>query len=277
MTSKHTIFSHFARYLTELEVDSTPRSWVLNGFGQFETVLDQSYLSAKFPSREESIVQYGNFIHIRHIPSKEADGTLKGQLPDWAGIILPPRGWPVGRVRINAYSMEGVLSFRPMLGKKINGTPKSMFMQIIQYANEVPGILGLGNNITFQFGHLDDLPIQLSDKLVTNAYNHIQTLCKNSGMDWDVTTEVDGKGNLHAFANLYARKGSVTNLTLGNLNTERDANTELMIEQGTPYNVIPGYSEASTDADRIGPLIGINRGALDDYGPLIAPSVVFMG
>lgn len=276
MPSRHRVFDHFCRYLTDLEADSTPRSWVLNGYGKTEIVTNQQYLTDNFSPREETILQYGNLIHIEHIPSKDGDGNTNGKLPDWAGIILPDRAFPFGRVRFNAYSLEGLLSFRPMPLTHIEGTPRQMFTLIIQYANEAAGRAGLANNIPIQLGTLDDLPLKLSDDLSQSALTHIQKLVSNAGMDWDITTEIDGKGNLQVYANLYTRKGSDTSLILNNLNTQRDENDQGVVEQGTPFNVVFGFSQANTKESRFGPLMGINQGAYDDYG-FLGTNTVFTG
>jgi hypothetical protein len=186
--------------------------------------------------------------------------TKGGKLPDWTGIILPNRDWDNGVGHITAYSAEAILAFRAMPYVKVKGTPKSVFTEILDHAHE------RARNIIIQPGTLDDSPINVPDDLKTNAYDHILKMIESTGMDWNVTGEIDEKNNLQLFANLYARKGIKTKLTLNSSNTELQG--PLLSEQGTPSNQVFGYSQASTAESRFGPLEGIHQAAFDDYGAL---------
>jgi hypothetical protein len=267
MPSTLRIFDHNSRHLSFLEAPTTPRSWLLNSFGKAEFSVGLQYLKDKLTPKEETIMQYGNLVFIEHIPSKDAAGTANGKLPDWVGIILPDRTWPDKILNATAYSAEAILTFRPMPLTKSNGTPASMFKEMLGYARAVT------DDIVIQPGIIEDIPETFSDNLATSAYDHIKKLCANSGMDWDVTGQIDSRGNLQLYANLYQRKGAVTRLELTRDNVEGSG--PILTEQGTPYNVIYGYSSADTKESRYFAK-GINQASVDKYG-VLAANIVFSG
>ena len=267
MTSTFRVFDHHAKTLAHLEAPTTPRSWILSGFGKAEFSVGLQYLTDKFALKEETIMQYGNLVFVEHIPSKDAAGTANGKLPDWTGIILPDRNWPDKILNATAYSAEAILTFRPMPLTKISGTPASIFKEILGYARAVT------DDIVIQPGVIEDIPQTFSDTLATSAYDHIKKLCSNAGMDWDITGQVDGRGNLQLYANLYRSKGAVTRLELTRDNVEGSG--PLLTEQGTPYNVIYGYSSASSKESRYFAK-GTNQTSVDKYG-VLAGNIVFSG
>lgn len=262
MTSKIRIFDHFARYLTEIEAPTTPRSWVLDDVGRCEFSM-----STSDPKCTEINLQYGNLIHIEHLPALDVDGNSKGKLPDWVGIILPPRTWDFGVLHVVAYSIEALLSFRAMPFTNIQGTPKSMFIKLLGLAAEA------ANNIIIQPGVIEDVQVTFSDSLRLSAYEHIKKLAAKVGMDWDVTGEIDPKGNLLLYGNLYVHKGVGTELTLVNTNSEMAG--ALLTEQGNPSNQVFGYAQASTQQQRY---LGYaeNSASVGDYGALQI-NTTFMG
>lgn len=262
MSSRIRIFDHNMKPLTELSnIPTTPRGWVLNKFSRCEFSIGYNHLLSQASQKwSEKNFQYGNLVHIEHIPKRNWDLSFKGRLPDWTGIILPNRDWDLGVGHVTAYSAEAILSFRAMPYVSVKGTPRSVFTKILEYAQ------ARAKNIVIQPGQLDDLPINMPDDLRTNAYDHILKLIGDAGMDWNVSGQVDENGNLQLFANLYAQKGTKTNLTLNSSNTELQG--PLLSEQGTPSNQVFGYSQSSTSASRFGPLEGLNQGAFDDYGAL---------
>jgi len=263
MSSNLRVFDHSCRMLSYLEAPTTPRSWILNGYGKAEFTVGLQYLTDKFSPREETIMQYGNLVFVEHIRSD----TANGKLPDWTGIILPDRNWPDKILNATAYSAEAILTFRPMPLTKISGTPASMFKEMLGYARAVT------DDIVIQPGVIEDIPQTFSDVLATSAYDHIKKLCNNAGMDWDVVGQIDSRGNLQLYANLYRRKGVVTRLELTRDNVEGSG--PLLSEQGTPNNVIYGYSQASTKESRYFAM-GINQASKDEIGTF-ATNVVFAG
>ncbi len=268
------MFDHSCKPLTELSgIPTTPRGWVLNKYGRCEFSVGYNPMLAQSVQKwQERYFQFGNLLHIEHVPSTNWTLVKNGKLPVWTGIILPDRNWDIGIGHVTAYSAESILAFCPMPHVALQGTPKTMLTEIISRANTF--LQRYGSGIVFQPGVVDDLPVTISDDLRTNAYDHILKVIADSGMDWDITGSVDEKGNLQLQYNLYQRKGIDTILTLDTGNTELQG-TRLR-EQGTIVNVIQGYSQASTVASRFGPLTGIHQAALDDYGPL-GLNVIFSG
>lgn len=282
MASNFRIFSHFASYLATLDVPTTPRSWILNGYGKADFSVGTTYLYDRFHPQEETILQYNNLVFIEHVPSKDAAGTVNGKLPNWVGVILPERTWSQGVVSLTAYSAEAILTFRPMPLTKISGTPGTMFKQILNFARMS------ADDIVIQPGIIEDVPETYSDTLATSAYDHIRKLCQRANMNWDVTAEVDTKGQLQLYANLYRFKGNGSGMELDSTNSEppppaneqlTSDNTEntspLLTEQGTPYNLIYGYSSASTKESRHF-AVGRNEASIAKYG-VLACNHVFSG
>jgi hypothetical protein len=265
MTSRITLFDHSPAVLTELSgIPTTPRSWILNDIGRAEFSISTSDSKCT-----EVNFQFGNLVHIEHIPSKDADSNTLGKLPDWVGVILPPRSWDLGVLHAEAYSAEALLAFRPMPLVKVDGSPKQIFTKILDYANQFARQYG---GAIIQPGIVEDMNIAVSDNLSLSAKMHIEALCKNTGMDWDVTGEIDAKGKLQLYANLYTRKGRQTQITTDLWNTDAtltNTNSELAsplyTEQGNLYNIVFGYSQVSTEAQRVTGM-GINETALSSYG-----------
>ena len=262
MASRIRIFNHFAKPLAEIVAPTTPRSWILNGYGRCEFSM-----STSDPKCTETIMQFGNLVHVEHIPTRDADGNYNGKLPDWTGIIMTPRTWDYGVLHVTAYSAESILAFRAMPFVTVSGTPMTLFKRILDYAALK------AKNIVIQPGTLDDVNMTIPDDLRTNAYDHIQKMIKDSGMDWNVEGRVNDNGSLDLFANLYYRKGVDTSLDLNNSNTELQS--PLLTEQGTPSNHIFGYSQAQTSQSRVMSEI-LNQESIDDYGDLQI-NQVFMG
>src|SRR6185369_16524891 len=109
MTSRFSLFSHFTHPLTEYEADTTPRSWVLNGYGMAEFTSSLAYSPAT-----ETNLQFGNLIYIEHIPTKDAAGNTNGKLPAWSGVIVPNRELYTTKIHPTAISLEGLLLYRPL-------------------------------------------------------------------------------------------------------------------------------------------------------------------
>lgn len=268
MTSKISIFDHFCNKLIDFSnIPTTPRSYILNDCGkcEFSIGFDPSQ-SQSSQLLQERYFQFGNLVHIEHIPSVDENGTKRGKLPDWTGIILPSRDWDIGVCHITAYSAETILKFRAMPYVSVKGTPNKFIREIINIVHE------RAKNIVFQPGILDDLPLTFPDDLKTNAYDHIQKLVKNAGMDWDVTADIHNS-KLELFINLYNRKGIDTSLQLTNINSE--LGSPLLSEQGTPTNQVFGFSQAQTANGRYNAEY-IHQSAYDDYGPLQL-NQVYMG
>jgi hypothetical protein len=263
MTSKITIFDHFQKPLVELSnIPTTPRSWVENAYGKCEFAI-----STDDPACKPQYLQFGNLIHIEHIAGVDADGNTLGKLPSWVGILLPPQSWDKGLIRLTGYSAEAILDFRSMPYISVDNTPANIFKRILELSRKIY------TNIIINFGITDDLGQMYQDDFKLSGYAHIKKLVDNNRMDWDVTGFIDDAGNLQLQGNLYREKGRLVNYTLTETNTE--LTSPYLTVQGTPSNVVHGFSQAQTQNSRRG-AIGINQTALDIYGPLEL-NKVFMG
>ena len=270
--SRITIFDHLLRPLTELHgIPTTPRSWILNSnpdAGRCEFSISLSDAKAT-----EANLQYGNLVHIKHLPSKDANGTVLGTLPDWIGWIQPPRNWDLGVVHVVAYAAESILSACPMPWVTVKGTPRDVFLKIIEHANRFQHDNGGG--IVIQPGVIENTDKTFSYDLRLSAFEHIKTMVGNAAMYWDVTGTIGPDGRLQLYANLYASKGVETGFDLNNLNTEASAGKSLLTEQGFPSNIVLGHSQANTAQSRYA-AEGTHAQAIADYGPL-GLNVIFMG
>jgi len=266
MANKFDIFTHTAKPLTEINSATTPRSWVMNDVGRCE--FSMSLMDAK---TTEINLQYGNLVHIVHIPSVSTENSVvldtNGKLPDWTGIILPPRVWNAGVLNATAYTAEAILTFRPMPYESVSGTPAVIFKKILELANQWPGVHILPGNI-------EDINKTFSDDLRNSAYEHIVTLIKRSGMSWSVTGEIGRFGDLELYGNLTVGTGTDTGMDMNDLNSE--LRSPIMTEQGTPYNTVIGYSFAHTKNGRYVSRPAISQGSFADYG-FFGKNMNFMG
>lgn len=248
MASNFFIFDHFTRPLVQIDADTTPRGWVLNDVGRAEFAM-----GIDDPKFLEKNVQYNNLVHIQHIPKS----TSQGKLPDWTGIILPKRIWNSSVVNMAAFSAEVIMTLRPMKWCTISGTPRDMFLKILELAMEAD------QNVVVQPGIVENFNAVFSDDLRGSAYDAIINLIKKTGMTWSVTGQIGQNGELELFAHLRTTSGVHTGWQMNNINSR--LHSPIMTEDSIPYNVINGYSFASTARARY-MRTGINKDALADYG-----------
>lgn len=253
MTSRFMIFDPLGNYLTDIDMPSTPRAWVLNDVGECSFQMPLGYAKTL-----ERYLRYGNLVHIQHVPSVPTNGKL----PTWTGIILRDRIWRNDDViECKAHSAEAIATVRPLPWVDgIKSTPKVVFESILRLGNTIAQRY---NGIQIQVGTVEDRPVQIADDFRQQMYEHIVNLIKRTRMSWSITGEVDTKGKLNLYGNLYADIGRFTGLTLTNLNSE--SASPLLREEGTPFNVIFGYSQAQTARQRF-PGIGINADSLALHG-----------
>lgn len=93
------VADRFGGVWDELVADIASASWILNDTGRLVFTVSQHDAKAT----PENLA-FGNRVLVQF-----ANG-----LPDWAGVILPPRRWSVaaGTVEITAYTIERLLEFR---------------------------------------------------------------------------------------------------------------------------------------------------------------------
>lgn len=259
MASILRIFDHFCKPLTEIEAPTTNRGWVLNNFERCDFSIGYDVNDPLTKVTEQNF-QFGNLVHIEHVPTKDENGIVHGKLPDWVGIILVPQDWSDGVLHSTAFSAEAILAGRalPWLDK-VNGTPRTMFLKILDLANQ------MATNIPIQPGVVEDMEGFYPDDFRLMALDHIRKLTASAGMDWNVTGMIDNQGNLQLFANLYRRAGVETDLELTTDNTR--LGSILLSVQGTPVNELFAFSQANTRQMRVDVNVR-NDASIADYGPL---------
>lgn len=284
MTSKIRFYNHWGE-LNEVvtEIPTTPRSWVANKYGRCEFSI-----SLDDPACTERNLRFGNLIHIEHIPPTSTDEgeAPSGKLPDWVGVILPPRSWDEGVCHVTAYSMEAVLAYRAMPYRSVSGPPGDVFRKIIEIANT----RGSDMPFTFTLGQVDIGDITFTDELKTNAYDHINKMANAAKMEWSITGRIVPESfALQLFANLKGRESSRTRIrtagdifptspspaTLSLNSTNSESSKPLLTEQGTILNHLYAYSQSYTEADRTMQEI-VYPASVSDYGPFQI-NTVFIG
>jgi hypothetical protein len=257
MASNFYIFDHFARPLVQMQLDAIPREWVMNDVGRLDFDI-----ATNDPKFTEQNLRFGNLVYLEHIPV--AGG---GQLPSWVGWLQPDQAWNKGIVQGTAFSAESILIKRPMPWVKLSGSPRQMFLKIIEYA------MAASSDILIQPGTVDDVNLVLADDLRTSAYAHIANIIKRSGMTWSITGAIGRNGQLNLYANLTSKSGVETGLVLNNINSE--LHSPIMKIVGLPTNVVWGHSSASTQRTRYD-AVGIHDQAVGDYG-FMGENMTFTG
>lgn len=252
MPSRVTIYDHFGTPIAELDTYTT-RSWVLNGFGrcqwQMATLTDPNCIPA--------VLQYGNFVMVEHIPTRDEFGNVRGRLPAWAGVILPPREWDYGLVTVTAYGAELLLGYRPMPYVDAPGTAGTIFSQIINYGLSFGGF-------PVQIGIVYDNSAQTLVPLRLSAYDELVNLSRAFTQDFDVTPGISSNNQLKLFANWYSQKGVNVQAVLsegigGNMRLPK------LTEQGTLSNIAIGYNVAASAGARLSSQ-AIDEESGGDYG-----------
>lgn len=176
--------------LAELEPNIRQVSWRLNDVGKMVFEIAKGNEKAT-----EEILRYGNKVLV------EFDNGL----PNWVGMIDPPRDWNRGIITVTAYSGEYILGTRQTdRGRYFSDASVGyIFGQLIEEANAVESMgVELGNVYEGGDGHYPDYHYDNLLKIIRDS------LCSRlSDTDWDVTGSVSG-GRIVMQANLYERKGS---------------------------------------------------------------------
>ncbi len=240
--SRVRIFSNAGIPISEIDV-ATQRSWVLNDVGRCQFTINtyDPQTGAINPDCSLANFQYGNLVLIEHSPSVEADGSVNGILPSWVGIILPPQDWTYGKLTITAYSAENILAFRPMPHQTVKGAPGALFASILQLSNNLGGM-------AIQPGQIDAGGAINSRNLTVSAFEEIQDIVAQSGMDFEVIPVVGSNGVLSLYGNWYQSKGVYTGQLLTDKNLE--SGDPIYTEQGDIYNQVFAYSDANTSATK---------------------------
>lgn len=244
MASRIRVFDNKGNWLDEFIGSNTVRSWVSNDYGRCEFTLATSD-----PKCTLANLNFGNFLYIEHIPSTYTDGNnviqTRGKLPDWVGLIIPPRIWGTNQVKITAYTAEYVLLNRAMPDDVVTDTAGGIFTELLNDANDDAD----------QFGAMEILPGNIwsggptyTEVLKLSAHEHAQNVANTYGNNFDVTGSIDGNGKLSLWGNYYEMKGVNTWFTLSdgdNGNIEFIA--DILQEQGTITNDILGFGASISE------------------------------
>lgn len=178
------------RIIAELTPEIDPISWRLSDVGQVRFSLAKSD-----PKATADNLRFGNRVLI------EFDNGL----PNWGGIIDPPRDWSDGRITCVAYSGEYIFGTR-MTGKNRtfdSATVGDIFQKLIEEANAVADmgielgtvqVGGVGYTVDY---HFEDL-LSIFRKYLTDAL---------SDADFYVGA-LENNGVIVFTANLYDRRGA---------------------------------------------------------------------
>lgn len=178
------------RILAELEANIGSISWRLNKVGRVEFEI-----SAKDPKATETNFRYGNRILFE----------FENGLPNWGGVIEPPRTWDRGIIKVTALSGEHLFKHRTTdKGRYFaSASVGDIFRAVIDEANAIESmgvVLGRvwdsGNLHSPEYHYKDLLDIfqkSLTDRLST--------------ADFDVVASESG-GFIVFTANLYGSRGT---------------------------------------------------------------------
>lgn len=228
MASRILIFDPNGNMLDELSA-STVRSWVLGDYGRCTFTLATSD-----PKCTPRNLNYGNLVLIQHIPS-----FTGGKLPDWVGVIVPPRTWGINKIEVNIYSAEYVLLNRAMPDDTITDTAGGIFWELLNNANDEADNFGA---IEIQPGSIDTSGPTHTEVLKLSAHEHAQSISKLYGNDYDVTPQLNNDGSLSLMGNYYSMKGVNTQAVLQDgISGNIEFVDNILVEQGTLGNAVIGY------------------------------------
>jgi hypothetical protein len=183
--------------LDELEADILFANWRINKIGKCEFKI-----AAIDPKAIESNLKYGNRIFI----------DFENGLPDWGGIIDPPRAWDDGMIKVAAYSGEYLFKDRTTdKGRYFtNQTVGAIYEALILDANDVAATgVTIGSVYSGGKSHSPDYHFKgLLDIFQKSLVGRL------SAFDFDMTPYLDA-GKIKFLANLYEARGSTkTNIAL---------------------------------------------------------------
>lgn len=202
--------------LCELEVEVGSVGWVLNEVGSAKLRIARGAAKAT-----EENLRYGNRLCMR----------WDNGLPNWVGVVDPPRDWQAGLITVTGYSAEYLLGMRMTdRGRYFtDAAVGEIYERLVSEANDVSSLgISLGSIFKGGIGHYPDYHIKNLLGIVR------ESLCGSlSTYEFDVTGDVVG-GRIVMSANFYERKGTVKPAVA--LVEDKNLGTVRLIEQGTIVN-----------------------------------------
>lgn len=179
--------------LDELQAEIMFCNWRINKVGKCEFAI-----AAVDPKATQTNLKYGNRILI----------DFENGLPDWGGIIDPPRTWDDGMIKIVAYSGEHLFEYRQTdKGRYFTDqTVGAMFEALILEANDVAAT-GVTVGAVYKGGatHSPDYHFKgLLDIFQKSLVGRLSTF------DFDIVP-VMASGQISFMANLYESRGATKN------------------------------------------------------------------
>lgn len=116
--------NRLGRIIGELRVTFAEVAWRLNTIGRMVFVISKNDDKAT-----EDYLRYGNRVLLRF--------SSDLGLPNWGGLIDPPRGWNEDSIRVTCYGIEWLLQYRRTgMTKNFYGVPVgNIFFDVINQAN----------------------------------------------------------------------------------------------------------------------------------------------
>jgi hypothetical protein len=225
-TGRITMYDNDGTPLTDLRASVT-RSWVLNGVGQADFGI--AYYDVKCVRR---YLEYGNLVKIEHT-----------DLPDWVGVISPPRQWQGNYLTVRAYEMGWLLKYRrTSASMKIGGTAGEMANRLLNIANE-------DYDTRIRAGRIYGGGTDRGETLGDSIYSHLDRVRERSGHEWYIYPSTED-GRLVGVMDWMLEAGKdVQAVMLTAKNTERGS--YILNEDGEIINDLVGYGEANTEGSRI--------------------------
>lgn len=223
-----TVFDHFGTPLTEIEA-VTRRSWMLIDSQRKQPGRCEFAVSTKDGKCKDRYLRYGNIVLVQHVPGVDEDGSMRGSLPDWVGVIQTPRVWMYGSVVVAAYSAEIVLMKRcPPFKTFYNTAWEGIVSDFLDYMNA-----NTQNGITVRKGFLQP---SRGGMTYWDIYEDIFSHLANIG-ELSIRGDYSG-GRMTLYADWYngGQRGIVCPIVLDETNTESAEGQAALTEQGALIN-----------------------------------------
>lgn len=240
------VFDQFGNPLDMLEVRA-PRSWLLNDVGQCVFSL-----SVRDPHCTERNLRYGNLVLVQ-----------SAGLPDWVGVIDPPRGRNYGSVTVTAYSAEYLLKLR--LATNVSSAAAAsgvLFQKLITGFSEKGGTT-MTPNVEWEGKWQGTIGTNGSDPVAT-FWEWIDKMKLADTCDWNVLPYfADGSNNLKLRATWTKSIGKTRMDYLIDESNSALVTTAGIEEQGPFANEVLGVAQAPS----YGRYWVLNADSVALYGP----------